>query len=76
MPLEIRQRLRSYYIFILAASAAPLSLLAAGPCASGACTSCPSGGACFLAFPLIVFGVIIAKAGRRIGSALGLGRAP
>ncbi|MEI6796961.1 MAG: hypothetical protein WCK39_08850 [Methanomassiliicoccales archaeon] len=74
MPLEIRQRLKSYYIFILAASAAPLSLLAAGPCASGACAACPGGGACFLAFPLIIFGVLFAKAGRRIGKALGLSR--
>lgn len=70
MPLNIAGRLKAYYAFVLAAAAAPLSMLAAGPCAGGACGACPAGGACFLAFPLIIFGVLFVKSGHWVRSKL------
>ncbi|HEY3420739.1 MAG TPA: hypothetical protein VGK23_09320 [Methanomassiliicoccales archaeon] len=54
----LSERLSGYWSFALAASAAPLSYLAAAPCGI-ICGSCPLGGACFVASPLM-FGTVIA----------------
>jgi hypothetical protein len=54
----LSERLSGYWSFALAATAAPLSYLAAAPCGI-ICGSCPLGGACFVASPLM-FGTVIA----------------
>jgi hypothetical protein len=64
VPLRIAEKMRAYYAFVLAAAAAPLGVLATGPCGSGACGACAAGGACFVAFPLVIFGVLFVKSGR------------
>jgi hypothetical protein len=55
---SLSERFSGYWSFALAASAAPLSYLAAAPCGI-ICGSCPLGGACFVASPLM-FGTVIA----------------
>lgn len=54
----LSERLSGYWSFALAVTAAPLSYLAAAPCGI-ICGSCPLGGACFVASPLM-FGTVIA----------------
>jgi hypothetical protein len=59
------ERLSGYWAFALALSAAPLSYLAAAPCGL-LCGSCPLGGACLVASPLVFGMVILIKSGRAV----------
>jgi hypothetical protein len=61
----LRARMRNTWIFILAASAAPISLVMSGPLCGGLCAACPAGGACLLAYPLLIGGVIVVKGVRK-----------
>lgn len=63
----MRERLSGYWAFALALSAAPLSYLAAAPCGL-LCGSCPLGGACLVASPLVFGMVILIKSGRAVRS--------
>ena len=65
MTESLSERLSGYWSFALAASAAPLSYLAVAPCGI-VCGSCPLGGACFVASPLMFGTVIVIKFGRSI----------
>lgn len=62
---ELSERFSGYWSFALAASAAPLSYLAAAPCGI-ICGSCPLGGACFVASPLMFGTVIVLKFGATV----------
>ncbi len=62
---SLSERLSGYWSFALAASAVPLSYLAAAPCGV-VCGACPLGGACFAASPLMFGTVIAIKFGRSI----------
>ncbi len=59
-----RQRIENAWIFALAASTAPLTFLAAGPCGL-ACGGCPLGGACLLTSPAVFGLVLVIKAQRK-----------
>jgi hypothetical protein len=61
----VRERLSGYWAFALALSAAPLSYLAAAPCGL-LCGSCPLGGACLVASPLVFGMVILIKTGKAV----------
>jgi hypothetical protein len=63
----MRECLSGYWAFALALSAAPLSYLAAAPCGL-LCGSCPLGGACLVASPLVFGMVILIKSGRAVRS--------
>lgn len=59
--MRIAERAKTWWAFVLAASAAPTSYLVAMPC-GGACVGCPMGGSCFLAYPILVMLAFGAKA--------------
>ncbi|MEJ5292724.1 MAG: hypothetical protein WHS82_03920 [Candidatus Methanosuratincola sp.] len=59
--MRIAERAKTYWAFVLAASAIPTSYLVAMPCC-GACAGCPMGASCFLAYPILVTLAIGAKA--------------
>ena len=65
MKETMSERLSGYWSFALAASAAPLSYLVAAPCGI-VCGSCPLGGACFVASPLMFGTVIVIKFGHSV----------
>jgi hypothetical protein len=62
---KVSERLSGYWSFALAASAAPLSYLAAAPCGI-VCGSCPLGGACFVASPMMIGMVLVLKFGHSV----------
>jgi hypothetical protein len=59
-----KQRIENAWIFALAASTAPLTFLAAGPCGL-ACGGCPLGGACLLTSPAVFGLVLVIKVQRK-----------
>jgi hypothetical protein len=63
---RISQRIENAWIFALAASTAPLTFLASGPCGL-ACGGCPLGGACLLTSPAVFGLVLVIKTQRKIG---------
>jgi hypothetical protein len=65
MTESLSERFSGYWSFALAASATPLSYLALAPCGI-VCGSCPLGGACFVASPLMFGTVIAIKFGRSL----------
>ena len=65
MKRTLSERFSGYWSFALAASAAPLSYLAAAPCGI-VCGSCPLGGACFVASPLMIGMVFVLKFGHSV----------
>lgn len=63
------RRIRALWAFILAASAAPITYLLSMPCGF-ACTSCPLGGACLIAFPFLFVTIVLLKSLKKIKSAI------
>ena len=61
----MRERSSGIWAFAVALSAAPLSYLMAAPCGL-LCGSCPLGGACLIASPLVFGMVIMIKSARGI----------
>lgn len=57
--------IRSTGTFMLASSTVPATMIVTGPCASIGCAACPLGGACTVAMPLILGGMVMySKFGR------------
>jgi len=65
-----RQRIENAWIFALAASTAPLTFLASGPCGL-ACGGCPLGGACLLTSPAVFGLVLVIKTQRKMSGFIG-----
>ena len=63
--MTIIERFSGYWSFALAASAVPLSYLAVAPCGF-ICGSCPLGGTCFAATPLMFGAAIVLKFGQSV----------
>jgi hypothetical protein len=62
---RISHRIENAWIFALAASTAPLTFLASGPCGL-ACGGCPLGGACLLTSPAVFGLVLVIKTQRKM----------
>ena len=62
---KLIERAKILWVFILAASAVPLTYILSLPCGLS-CTSCPLTGACLLGYPLIIFGVAATKSFKKI----------